>query len=161
MHLIDRIHLNRPFLGSRRIRDVLQDVGHRVDRKHVRRLMRKMGIKAIYPRPNTSKKKAGHKIYPYLLGGLAINQPNQGNFSITRGKAGAFHNDIWQRINMLLTDTKSMGQVVPERYIQFSAGLFQTGKRVPTLLASIAAGGATHFSFFHVIANVCFTAIGV
>ncbi len=60
---------------------------------------------------------------------------------------------------MLLTDTKSMGQVVPERYIQFSAGLFQTRKRVPTLLASIAAGGATHFSFFHVIANVCFTAI--
>ncbi len=77
MHLIDRIHLNRPFLGSRRIRDVLQDVGHRVDRKHVRRLMRKMGIKAIYPRPNTSKKKAGHKVYPYLLGGLAVNRPNQ------------------------------------------------------------------------------------
>lgn len=77
MHLIDRIHLNRPFLGSRRIRDVLQDVGHRVDRKHVQRLMRKMGIKAIYPRPNTSKKKAGHKIYPYLLRGQTINRPNQ------------------------------------------------------------------------------------
>ncbi len=97
-----------------------------------------------------------------FLGREAVYQvANSRNFSITRGKAGAFHNDIWQRINMLLTDTKSMGQVVPERYIQFSAGLFQTGKRVPTLLASIAAGGATHFSFFHVIANVCFTAIGV
>jgi putative transposase len=72
-----RIHLNRPFHGSRRIRDVLQDVGHRVDRKHVRRLMRKTGIKAIYPKPNTSNKKAGHKIYPYLLVGLAINRPNQ------------------------------------------------------------------------------------
>ena len=77
MHLIDRIHLNRPFLGSRRIRDVLQDVGHRVDRKHVQRLMRKMGIKAIYPKPNTSKRRAGHKIYPYLLGGLNIKRPNQ------------------------------------------------------------------------------------
>ncbi len=77
MRLIDVIHTHRPFLGSRRIRDALQDVGYRIDRKRVRRLMRKMGIQAIYPKPNTSKRCAQHKVYPYFLRGLEIKRPNQ------------------------------------------------------------------------------------
>lgn len=77
MRLIDEIHLKRPFLGIRRIKDALHDIGHIVNRKHVQRLMRKMGIQAIYPKPNLSKRNAQHKVYPYLLRGLEINRPNQ------------------------------------------------------------------------------------
>ncbi len=77
MRLIDEIHLKRPFLGIRRIKDALHDIGHIVNRKHVQRLMRKMGIQAIYPKPNLSKRNAQHKVYPYLLRGLKINRPNQ------------------------------------------------------------------------------------
>ena len=77
MMLIDRIHTNRPFLGIRRITDVLRDVGHLVNRNRVQRLMQKMGIQAIYPKPNTSKRHAKHKIYPYLLRNLSVDRPNQ------------------------------------------------------------------------------------
>ncbi len=77
MRLIDCIHTNRPFLGIRRITDALQGVGHHVNRKRVQRLMQKMGIQAIHPKPNTSKRHPKHKIYPYLLRNLTINQPNQ------------------------------------------------------------------------------------
>jgi len=55
MHRIDEMHLKRPFYGSRRIRDWLQDEGHAVNRKRVQRLMRLMGITALYPKPRTSK----------------------------------------------------------------------------------------------------------
>lgn len=77
MRVIDEIHLKRPFLGSRRIRDELIDQGHQVNRKKVRRLMQKMGIRAIYPRPSTSRPSKGHRIYPYLLRDLEITRPNQ------------------------------------------------------------------------------------
>jgi len=77
MRLIDEIHLKRPFLGIRRIKDALHDRGHTVNRKRVQRLMRKMGIQAIYPKPNLSKRNTQHKVYPYLLRGLEINRPNQ------------------------------------------------------------------------------------
>ena len=77
MRLIDEIHLKRPFYGSRRIRDNLQDLGHTVNRKKVQRLMRQMGIAALYPKANTSRPGKGHKIYPYLLKGLTIDRPNQ------------------------------------------------------------------------------------
>ena len=77
MQLIDEIHLKRPFYGSRRIRDDLQDLGYPVNRKRVQRLMRKMGIMALYPKVNTSRPGKGHKIYPYLLRGLTIDRPNQ------------------------------------------------------------------------------------
>ncbi len=77
MRLIDEIHLNRPFLGIRRITDALHDLGHRVNHKRVQRLMSKMGIQALYPKPNLSQRNTQHKIYPYLLRGLKINQPNQ------------------------------------------------------------------------------------
>ena len=77
MRLIDEIHLNRPFYGSRRVRDNLEDLGHTVNRKKVPRLMRQMGIAALSPKANTSRPGKGHKIYPYLLKGLTIDRPNQ------------------------------------------------------------------------------------
>ena len=77
MRLIDEIHLKRPFYGSRRIRDDLEDLGHAVNRKKVQRLMRQMGIAALYPKANTSRPGKGHKIYPYLLKGLTIDRANQ------------------------------------------------------------------------------------
>lgn len=77
MRRIDEMHLKRPFYGSRRIRDWLQDEGHDVNRKRAQRLMRQMGITAIYPKRRTSKPGKGHKIYPYLLRNLVIDRPNQ------------------------------------------------------------------------------------
>ena len=78
MRLLDEIHLERPFYGSRRLRDELETQGHPVNRKRVQRLMRQMGLSALYPKPRTSQPGAGHKVYPYLLKGLSIERPNQG-----------------------------------------------------------------------------------
>ena len=77
MALIDRQYLVRPYYGSRRMMAWLATQGHRVNRKRVRRLMRLLGLVAIYQRPNTSQPTAAHKLYPYLLGGLAIERVNQ------------------------------------------------------------------------------------
>jgi putative transposase len=77
MRQIDEMHLNYPFAGSRMLRDLLSHQGLEVGRRHIRTLMRRMGIEAIYRRPNTSKPAPGHRIYPYLLRGLAITRPNQ------------------------------------------------------------------------------------
>jgi putative transposase len=77
MALIDRQYLARPYYGSRRMAAWLATQGHLVNRKRVQRLMRLMGLVAIYQRPNTSKAAASHKIYPYLLGGLSIERVNQ------------------------------------------------------------------------------------
>ncbi len=75
MRLIDEIHLKLPFYGSRRVRDELEDQGHRV--KRIQRLMRQMGLRALYPRRRTSQPGKGHKIYPYLLRDLSIERANQ------------------------------------------------------------------------------------
>jgi len=77
MKLIDRQYLMVPYYGARKIAACLKSQGHLVNRKRIRRLMRLMGIKAIYRRPRTSKPSPGHKIYPYLLGGMKITRPNQ------------------------------------------------------------------------------------
>jgi putative transposase len=77
MALIDRQYLARPYYGSRRMAAWLATQGHLVNRKRVQRLMRLMGLVAIYQRPNTSKPAPTHKIYPYLLGGIAIERVNQ------------------------------------------------------------------------------------
>ena len=77
MALIDRHYLARPYYGSRRMAAWLATQGHLVNRKRVQRLMRLMGLVAIYQRPHTSKAAAEHKIYPYLLGGMAIERVNQ------------------------------------------------------------------------------------
>ena len=77
MRAMDEIHLDLPFYGSRRIRDELTESGFQVNRKKVQRLMLKMGLNALYPKANTSKANHAHKVYPYLLRGLAIERPNQ------------------------------------------------------------------------------------
>ena len=77
MRLIDEIHTGKPFLGSRRIRDELENRNLAVNRKRVRRLMRILRISAVHPRPNLSKPGKGHKIYPYLLRKMEITKPNQ------------------------------------------------------------------------------------
>ena len=74
---IDQQYLATPFYGSRRMRVWLQRQGYRASRKRVQRLMRTMGLAAIYRRPRTSNPGPGHKVYPYLLGGMEITQPNQ------------------------------------------------------------------------------------
>ena len=77
MRRIDELHLECPFAGARMLRDLLRQEGLHVGRKHVATLMRKMGIEALYRRPNTSRKHPGHPIYPYLLRHLAVTRPNQ------------------------------------------------------------------------------------
>lgn len=77
MKLIDRLHLDYPFAGSRMLRDMLNLRGIQVGRRHVRTLMRRMGIEALYRKPNTSKKHPAHRIYPYLLRHVKIERPNQ------------------------------------------------------------------------------------
>src|SRR4029077_11014186 len=77
MALIDRHYLARPYYGSRRMVAWLATQGHRVNRKRVQRLMRLLGLAGVYQRPNTSKPAEAHKIYPYLLRGLAIERVNQ------------------------------------------------------------------------------------
>ena len=77
MRRIDELHMDFPFAGSRMLRDLLGAEGVLVGRLHVATLMKKMGVAAIYRRPNTSKPEPGHKIYPYLLRKLAVTRPNQ------------------------------------------------------------------------------------
>src|SRR5713101_4673098 len=76
MRRIDELHLKWPFYGSRRIVFELNQAGHGINRKRVQRLMRVMGIEALVPRPGTSKAVPGHRIYPYLLRGVSITEPN-------------------------------------------------------------------------------------
>jgi putative transposase len=76
MRLIDEEYTRHPFFGSRKIKIWLKREGHNVNRKRVQRLMRKMGIQSIAPKPNTSARRKDHKIYPYLLKGMNINRPN-------------------------------------------------------------------------------------
>ena len=77
MRRMDELHLEFPFAGSRMLRDLLKQEGIDIGRRHVSTLMKRMGIEALYPKPNTSKPAPGHKIYPYLLRGMTIDRPNQ------------------------------------------------------------------------------------
>jgi len=74
---IDELFMECPFYGSRQILDSLRDLGYEVGRKRVQRLMRKMGLMAVYQKPRTSTPHPEHKIYPYLLRNLKIEKPNQ------------------------------------------------------------------------------------
>src|SRR5271168_1841899 len=76
MRRIDELHLKWPFYGSRRMVFELNQAGHGINRKRVQRLMRVMGIEGLVPRPGTSKAAPGAKIYPYLLRGVTITEPN-------------------------------------------------------------------------------------
>ena len=77
MRRVDELHLDYPFAGSRMLRDLLAGEGMHVGRLHVSTLMKRMGIEALCRKPNTSKPKPGHKVYPYLLRNLAVTRPNQ------------------------------------------------------------------------------------
>ena len=77
MRRLDELHLNFPFAGARMLRDMLKLEGFEVGRKHVRTLMGKMGVAAVYRKPKTSTAQRAHPIYPYLLKNLAIERPNQ------------------------------------------------------------------------------------
>ena len=77
MRRIDELHLEHPFAGSRLLCGLLRREGHRVGRLHVGTLMARMGIEALYKKPNTSRKHPRHPIYPYLLRGLKIERANQ------------------------------------------------------------------------------------
>ena len=76
MRRLDEVHLQHPFLGSRRLRDALEQEGRFVNRKRIQRLMRMMGLEALYPKRKTSLPGKGHRIFPYLLRGLAIERAN-------------------------------------------------------------------------------------
>lgn len=77
MRRIDELHMDYPFAGSRMLKGLLRQDGFRAGRLHVATLMKRMGIEAIYRRPNTTKPAPGHKIYPYLLRNMAVTRPNQ------------------------------------------------------------------------------------
>ena len=75
MRHLDRLHLEFPFAGSRMLRGLLVAEGCKIGRRHVKTLMQRMGIEALYRRPRTTKPEPGHKIYPYLLRGMAMTRP--------------------------------------------------------------------------------------
>jgi putative transposase len=77
MRCLDRLHLEFPFAGSRMLRGLLSAEGYKIGRRHVKTLMKRMGIEALYRRPRTSQPGPGNKIYPYLLRGMEITRPNQ------------------------------------------------------------------------------------
>ena len=77
MKQIDRLHMEFPFAGARMLRRLLAANGSKVGRRHVKTLMQRMGIEALYRRPRTTKPEPGHKVYPYLLRGVEVLRPNQ------------------------------------------------------------------------------------
>lgn len=77
MRLIDEQYLKTPCWGSRSMRNHLRRLGYKVNRKRVQRLMRIMGLEAIYPKPRTSRRNLQHKVYPYLLRDLTVDRPDQ------------------------------------------------------------------------------------
>lgn len=97
MRRIDELHLNYPFAGSRMMAALLANQGVDVGRRHVRTLMKKMGIEAIYRKPNTSKPAVGHKIYPYLLRKLKVERPNQVWAAEPKASAATSPTSRWPR----------------------------------------------------------------
>ena len=77
MRRLDQLHMQYPFYGSRGLRNALSAEGYQVNRKKIQRLMRKMGLLAVYPKRRTTIPDQGHRIYPYLLRGVAVSRPNQ------------------------------------------------------------------------------------
>jgi putative transposase len=77
MRRLDRLHLEHPFAGSRMLHGLLLSEGYKIGRRHVKTLMKRMGIEALYRRPRTTKPAPGHTIYPYLLRGMEVTRPNQ------------------------------------------------------------------------------------
>jgi len=101
MKLIDRCHMELPFYGSRRMVDWLGDEGHLVNRKRVQRLMRTMGIVAIYPKRNLSQANRAHRVYPYLLRHLKIDRPNQVWATDITYSAPSLRKQLWKMLSGL------------------------------------------------------------
>ena len=91
MRRIDELHLEFPFAGSRMLRDLLNKEGIEIGRRHIATLMKRMGIEALYRKPNTSKPAPGHKIYPYLLRGGPgnLNRLDKWSFCLTAARMAA------------------------------------------------------------------------
>ena len=77
MRRIDELHMEFPFAGARMLRDLLRQEGYGIGRKRVRTLMRKMGVEALYQKPNTRRRHEAHPVYPYLLREVTVDRPNQ------------------------------------------------------------------------------------
>lgn len=77
MRLIDEEYMRHPFYGSRKMCNYLKRQGYKVNRKRAQRLMQKMGIQSVAPKPKTSMARKDHKVYPYLLKGMDVKHPNQ------------------------------------------------------------------------------------
>ncbi len=77
MRRIDELHMEFPFAGARMLARLLRREGHEVGRRSVRSLMKRMGVEGLYRKPNTSRRNAQHKIWPYLLPGMKISRANQ------------------------------------------------------------------------------------
>jgi len=77
MRLLDEEYTRHPFYGSRKLTRWLQEQGEQVNRKRVQRLMRVMGLEAIYPKPRLSQGGTGHRVFPYLLRGVTVARPDQ------------------------------------------------------------------------------------
>jgi putative transposase len=121
MRRLDRLHLELPFAGSRMLRGLLAAEGCRSGRRHVKTLMKRMGIEALYRRPRTTKPEPGHKIYPYLLRGMEVTRPNQVWAPPIATKRGNAANDAKcykrpQRLQLALIFIKT--SIVTSRYME-------------------------------------------
>jgi len=111
MKLIDEIHTKTPFYGSRKITEVIRLKGHEINRKRVQNLMRKMGLNAIYPGPNTSKRRHDHRIYPYLLKGVEIEELNQ-KLIHTKKELSLKENDLAKQIRELTSEKTQINEAL-------------------------------------------------
>jgi hypothetical protein len=107
-HRIDEIYTRYPFDGSRRMAVLLQREGRQICRNTVHRYMRQMGIAAIYPGPNLSRRELAHRIYPYLLRGLPITAPIRSGALTSLTSAYSEAGCIWSRF---LTGTRATSSV--------------------------------------------------
>ena len=104
MRLIDETYLAYPFFGSRQMARWLRRQGEKVNRKRVQRLMREMGLEAIYRKPNLSRAQPGHRIYPYLLRNLAVTRPNHVWATDIMPAAGLCRVTVWRSSEEAVVD---------------------------------------------------------
>ncbi len=132
MRTLDECHLQRPFYGSRRLRDWLEDLGFVISRQTVQRLMRTMGLTALYPKRNLSRRHQARKVYPYLLRGLVIDRPNQVAHQHGNGRwvDNVFVERLWRSLKY--------EEVVPEGVCQRAGG-----QNVHFTLLGLLQSGAT------------------
>jgi len=120
MKRIDRLHLELPFAGARMLRDLLRQEGHKLGRSTVARLMRLMGIEALYRKPKTTQRHPGHTVYPYLLRHLAVTRPNQvwAMAGKKRLSAATVREANTDEVVDLKRENKELKQAVAELYLR-------------------------------------------